>query len=146
MSESSIADERGLARLRARVLHRHHPSRQFVRYVLAGLVNTTLSFLVYRGLLAVDTPYAAAAPIAFAVGSVNGYVLNRRWTFAAADLARARLVYVAVQAAGAGLTSLLVYLFSAAGTGHVWAYLVAIPPVTVATFAANRWWTFAHRD
>ena len=140
MSESSIAD------VRARFLHRHHPSRQFVRYVLAGAVNTALSFGVYRGLLEIGTPYFVAAPLAFAVGSVSGYVLNRRWTFAAADSARARLVYVVVQAAGAGMTSVLVFLFSRAGTGHVWAYLAAIPPVTVGTFAANRWWTFGHRD
>ena len=124
MSGSSIAD------VRSRFLHRHHPSRQFVRYVLAGLVNTTLSFGVYRGLLEIGTPYAVAAPLAFGVGSVSGYVLNRRWTFAASDSTRARVVYV----------------FSRAGTGHVWAYLAAIPPVTVGTFAANRWWTFSHSD
>ena len=140
MSESSIAD------VRSRFLHRHHPSRQFVRYVLAGLLNTTLSFGVYRGLLEIGTPYAVAAPIAFAVGSVLGYVVNRRWTFAASDSARSRLTYVVVQAAGAGMTSLLVFLFSKAGTGHVWAYLAAIPPVTIGTFAANRIWTFSHTD
>jgi putative flippase GtrA len=141
VSGSSIADVRG------RFFHRHHPSRQFVRYVLAGLVNTTLSFGVYRGLLEISTPYAVAAPLAFAVGSVSGYVLNRRWTFAASDSTRARLVYVVVQAAGAGTTSLLVFLFvHAGGVSRVWAYLAAIPPVTVGTFAANRWWTFSHRD
>jgi len=91
-------------------------------------------------------PYAAAAPLAFGVGSVSGYVLNRRWTFAASDSTRARAVYVIVQASGAGATSLLVLLFvRAAGTGRVWAYLAAIPPVTIATFAANRFWTFRHR-
>ena len=140
MSASSFSD------LRGRFLHRHHPSRQFVRYVLAGAVNTALSFGVYRGLLEISTPYAVAAPIAFGVGSVSGYVVNRRWTFAAADSGRSRFAYVAVQAAGAGMTSLLVFLFSRAGTGHVWAYLAAIPPVTVGTFAANRRWTFSHRD
>jgi putative flippase GtrA len=115
--------------------------------VLVGLVNTTLSFVVYRGLLAVGTPYLVAAPLAFAVGSVNGYVLNRRWTFAASDTTRARVVYVVVQAAGAGVTSLLVLLFvRVAGTGRVWAYLAAIPPVTIATFVANRLWAFRRRD
>jgi putative flippase GtrA len=131
------------ARLAEHLRKRHHPSRQFVRYVLVGFVNTTLSFGVYRGLLEIGTPYAVAAPLAFAVGSVSGYVLNRRWTFAASDSTRARIAYVAVQAAGAGATSLLVLLFvRVAGTGRVWAYLAAIPPVTIATFAANRLWTF----
>ena len=81
------------------------------------------------------------------MGSVNGYVLNRRWTFAAADSARARVVYVVVQAAGAGMTSLLVFVFvHGAGTGRVWAYLAAIPPVTISMFSANRVWTFSKRD
>ncbi len=114
--------------------------------MVVGLFNTTLSFVVYRGLLEVGTPYLAAAPLAFAVGSLSGYVLNRRWTFAASDSTRARVVYVVVQAAGAGSTSLLVLLFvRVAGTGRVWAYLAAIPPVTIATFASNRLWTFAER-
>jgi len=147
VSDSVIANDAlggPVERLRSRVVHPHHPSRQFLRYVLAGLVNTTLSFGVYRGLLEIGTPYAVAAPLAFAVGSVNGYILNRRWTFAARDTARARLAYVVVQAAGAGMTSLLVFLFvHAGGTGRVWAYLAAIPPVTVATFLANRFWTFS---
>jgi putative flippase GtrA len=117
--------------------------RQFGRFLVVGVGNTAVSFVVYRLLLLVDTPYALAAPLAFAAGAVNGYFFNRRWTFAARDTTRARVVYVLVQAAGAGLTSLVVFLFvRGAGISHVWAYLAAIPPVTVTTFVANRLWTF----
>jgi putative flippase GtrA len=104
-----------------------------------------LSFVVYRLLLVVSTPYLLAAPLAFAVGALNGYILNRRWTFAARDTTRARVLYVAVQVAGAASTSLFVYGFAHAGTGKVPAYLAAVPPVTVGTFLANRYWTFAER-
>jgi putative flippase GtrA len=149
MSESVLADEAPcgrVERLRGRV-HPHHPSRQFVRYVTAGLLNTTLSFGVYRALLEIGTPYVLAAPLAFAVGSVNGYIINRRWTFAAVDTTRARIMYVLVQATGAAATSGLVLLFvREAGVGRIWAYLAAIPPVTVATFTANRFWTFSERS
>ena len=120
--------------------------RQFVRFLVVGLGNTALSFVVYRLLLVIDTPYVLAAGLAFAAGAVNGYVFNRRWTFGARDSTRARVVYVAVQAAGAGATSLLVLLFvRAAQTGKIGAYLAAIPPVTVCMFVANRLWTFAER-
>ncbi len=52
-----------------------------------------------------------------------------------------------VQAVGAVSTSLLVLFFvDIAGLGRVWAYLAAIPPVTLCMFVANRVWTFADRD
>jgi putative flippase GtrA len=121
--------------------------RQFKRFLLVGLGNTLLSVAVYRVLLALGTPYVLAAAIAFSAGAANGYVFNRRWTFGARDSARARLLYVAVQAIGAASTSLLVLLFvRVAGIGKVGAYLAAIPPVTVCMFVANRFWTFADRN
>lgn len=124
----------------------HRLDRQFARFLLVGLSNTVLSFVAYRLLLAVGTPYVIAAALGFSVGAVNGYVLNRRWTFAARDTTRARVVYVAVQVAGAVSTSLLVLLLvGGLGVNKVAAYVVAIPPVTVSTFTANRLWTFADR-
>jgi putative flippase GtrA len=130
-------------------MRNHHTrlDRQFGRFLLVGVGNTVLSFVAYRLLLALGTPYVIAAALGFAVGAVNGYVLNRRWTFAARDSARARVLYVVIQVAGAASTSLLVLLFvRGAGAGKVGAYLAAIPPVTVSTFMANRLWTFADRN
>jgi putative flippase GtrA len=125
---------------------RSDTARQFPRFLVVGVGNTLLSFVVYRLLLLVGTPYVLAAPLAFAAGALNGYVFNRRWTFAARDSVRARVLYVVVQVAGALSTSLLVLFFvRVAGTGKVWAYLAAIPPVTVCMFFANRLWTFADR-
>ena len=68
--------------------------RQFARFLVVGVGNTVLSFVAYRLLLAAGTPYVPAAALAFAVGAVNGYVFNRRWTFAAADTTRSRVLYV----------------------------------------------------
>ena len=120
--------------------------RQFVRFLVVGVANTLISFALYRLLLAVDVWYVVAAPVAWGVGAVNGYVFNRRWTFAARDSARARILYVLVTAGGAGASSLLVLLFArAAGFGKVQAFLAALPLVTVSTFAANRYWTFRYR-
>jgi putative flippase GtrA len=126
---------------------RDHPAHQLGRFLVVGLGNTVLSFIVYRLLLAVGAWYLLAAPLAFAVGAVNGFVFNRRWTFAARDTTRARVLYVMVQVVGAVSTSLLVLFFvRVAGTGRVGAYLAAVPPVTVGMFAANRLWTFAERN
>jgi putative flippase GtrA len=131
----------------SRTPERDEAMRQFRRFLLVGLGNTLLSVAVYRVLLALGTPYVLAAAIAFSAGAANGYVFNRRWTFGARDSARARLLYVAVQAIGAASTSLLVLLFvRVAGMDKLGAYLAAIPPVTVCMFVANRLWTFADRN
>jgi putative flippase GtrA len=125
-------------------LRRHNFGGQLVRFLVVGMSNTVVSFAAYRLLLFVSTPYVVAAALGFAVGALNGYVFNRRWTFAAPDTRRARVLYVAVQVAGAASTSALVYLFvDVAGIGKVEAYLAAIPPVTFSMFVANRLWTFA---
>jgi len=119
---------------------------QLARFLVVGVGNTAISFIVYRLLLAVGAWYVIAAPLAFAAGALNGYVFNRRWTFAARDTTRARFLYVSIQTAGALSTSLLVLLFAHVGVGKVGAYLVAIPPVTLGMFAANRSWTFTERS
>ncbi len=125
---------------------RPSPGTQFVRFLVVGVGNTVLSFIAYRLLLAVGTPYAVAALLAFAVGALNGYIFNRRWTFAARDTTRARVLYVGLQVLGAVATSLLVVLFvRGLDVPHGIAYLAAVPPVTVAMFVGNRLWTFRER-
>jgi len=127
------------------ILRHSDRTRQFARYLAVGVGNTALAFALYGTLLALGAWYVVAAPLAYAAGAVNGYVFNRRWTFGARDSSRARILYVAVQATGALSTSLLVTLLVALGVGKVGAYLAAVPPVTVCTFLANRFWTFADR-
>lgn len=117
--------------------------RQFNRFILVGVSNTLLSFVSYTILIGVDIVYWAAGAIAFMIGAVNGYLLNRRWTFACPDSSRARLKYLVVQLAGLGATTALLWFFvSDAGISRIAAFAVTIPAVTVATFLANRSWTF----
>jgi putative flippase GtrA len=146
-SRAPLSGRQGWAEwTRTRALRGNHPAPQLGRFLVVGLGNTALSFIAYRLLLAVGAWYLLAAPLAFAVGAVNGFVFNRRWTFGARDTTRARVLYVAVQGAGALSTSLLVLLFVRLGLGKVGAYVVAIPPVTLSTFVANRVWAFAERN
>jgi putative flippase GtrA len=126
--------------------HREHPVRQFVRFLVVGAGNTLLSFVAYRLLLEIGTPYVVAAPVAFGIGALNGYIFNRRWTFAAKDSTQARVYYLSIAAGGAISTTLFVLVYvEVAGIGRVLAYLLALIPVTVSTFVANRIWTFAER-
>jgi putative flippase GtrA len=113
---------------------------QFARYGAVGISNTLLSAAWYAALISLGADAVAAATIAFALGSVNGFLWNRRWTFAGRDTA-SPLRYVLVQAAGLAATDLLIGALDPA-LGHALAYLVTTGTVTLATFAANRRFSF----
>jgi putative flippase GtrA len=117
---------------------------QLCRFAVVGLGNTVLSYLLYSLLVAAHVPYTLAGALGFAAGATNGYILNRRWTFASPDSRRARGRYFVVQLVGLGATSGLLWVFVHIGDAtRLAAYAVTIPIVTLATFSANRSWAFA---
>lgn len=116
--------------------------RQFGRFALVGLSNTAASWVAYAALLTAGLEPAVAAAGAFSVGAANGYLWNSRWTFRVRAGGPTLLRYLAVQLAGLGATALLVWALSPSA-GRFGGYALATAVVTVATFAANRWWTFA---
>jgi putative flippase GtrA len=62
---------------------------QFVKFGIVGVTNTLLTLAVYTLLLEVLRLYCVAASgIAFAVGTVNSFLLNRRWTFGSTGATR----------------------------------------------------------
>jgi putative flippase GtrA len=112
---------------------------QGLRFCAVGATNTAVSLVAFWALLAAGLHYVAAAVLAFAAGAVNGYLLNRTWTFHAAGSWRARALYVVVQLLGLGLNAGLVWLFvDAARLAALHAQILALPPVTVLTFTLSR--------
>jgi putative flippase GtrA len=111
-----------------------------VKFCVVGVSNTVLTVAVYVALTHAGVPAAAASALAFAAGAVNGYRLNRAWTFRAASAGWQTLArYVMVQGLGAAL--------SAAGVGlagsdlelrHLVAEIVVLPFVTLTTYTLSR--------
>src|SRR3981081_721191 len=85
---------------------------QFVKFGIVGVSNTLLTFIVYTLLLKVfGVWYLAASAIGFAVGAVNGFLLNRRWTFRGhVGDAYTPLRWAVVQSGGLGINLILLYL------------------------------------
>jgi putative flippase GtrA len=117
---------------------------QAFRYLLVGVSNTAITLVAYALLVAAGVPPVAASAGAFAAGAVNGYRLNRSWTFrsdrrGAGQGAR----YVAVLTLGLALNALGVAIaVHGAGLPKLAGEIVALPPVTVATFLLTRSWVF----
>jgi putative flippase GtrA len=120
------------------------PTRQFARFAIVGATNTAITLVSYGLLVSAGIPPVGASAVAFALGAVNGYRLNRGWTFhssrrGAAPGAR----YVAVQLAGLGVNAAGV----AVAVGWVAVPRLAgeiaiLPLVTTMTFLLSRNWVF----
>ena len=124
---------------------RHPIMAQFIKFGLVGVSNTLLTFLVYTLLLKVfDVWYLAASGIGFAVGAVNGFLLNHSWTFRGhAGGSLAALRWCVVQGCGLLVNLGVVYLMvEEVGADKLVGQAVATVIVVVLTFFANRAWTF----
>jgi putative flippase GtrA len=118
---------------------------QFVKFGIVGVSNTLITLAVYTLLLKVfGVWYLAASAIGFVVGAVNGFLLNRRWTFRGhVGDALTPVRWGVVQTCGLGVNEALLYVFvHDARLDKLVAQLCATAVVTVSTFFANRAWTF----
>ena len=118
---------------------------QLVRFGLVGSTNTALTLATYAVLVALHAPVALAGAAGWAVGAVNGFVLNRAWTFRGAAPGRLPAArYGVVALVGSGLNAALVAI--AVGEQHlprIAGELAVLPPVTLLTFVLCRGWVFA---
>ena len=125
----------------------HVPSLilQLVRFGVVGATNTALTLAAYAGLVALHAPVPVAGAAGWGVGAVNGFILNRAWTFrGAARGAVPAARYLAVQLMGSALNAALAAI--AVGHAHLprlAGELAVLPPVTIVTFVLCRTWVFA---
>src|ERR1700759_3818318 len=117
---------------------------QFIKFGIVGVSNTVLAFAIYTLLLKVfGVWYLVASAIGFIVGAVNGFLLNRRWTFAGHvgdSLTPVR--WGVVQGCGLALNEGLLFLFvDGADVEKLLGQALATVVVTVVTFPVNRAWT-----
>jgi len=118
---------------------------QLVRFGLVGATNTALTLATYAAVMALHAPVPLAGAIGWAAGAVNGFVLNRAWTFrGAARGAVPAARYAAVALVGSALNAALATI--AVGQEHLprlAGELAVVPPVTLLTFVLCRGWVFA---
>jgi putative flippase GtrA len=118
---------------------------QFVKFATVGVSNTLITFVVYTVLLkGFGVWYLAASAVGFIAGAINGFLLNRRWTFRGhVGDALTPVRWFIVQGCGLALNEGLLYLYvDQLGLDKLIAQALSIAAVTVSTFLVNRAWTF----
>jgi putative flippase GtrA len=118
---------------------------ELVLFGLVGVLNTVFSLLAYGAVLDLGAAYLLAAPIAFAVGALNGYLLNARFTFRRPRSRGSLLRYIAAQLAAAGAADVLLWLLVTATRQRLAAYAATLAVASTASFVTSRRWVFALR-
>lgn len=120
---------------------------QLLKFGLVGVSNTAITFLIYTLLVKLGVWYLLASALGFGVGAVNGYLLNRSWTFRGGATGAATAVrWIVVQSFGLLANLGLVYTFvDGVRLGKLPGQALATALVVGLTFAANRQWTFRVR-
>ena len=93
---------------------------QFLRFVVVGVINTAINFIVLNILSALTGITSGSrviplAVVAFAAATTNSYILNKRWSFkdqSQVDAGRKFSLFLIVSIIGAGINSGTVYLIT----------------------------------
>ncbi|HEU4630927.1 MAG TPA: GtrA family protein [Gemmatimonadaceae bacterium] len=121
----------------------------FARFLVVGVSNTAVSFVVYVALLRLLRPVDARVPLAqlasYGAGIAWSYGWNRRWTFASRGPHRREATrFVTSQLlAMIGSAALLTALVEGAGIGPRLGWCLVMGLVTVVNFLVLRLWVFA---
>ncbi len=134
--------------------------RQLLRFSLVGVLNTAidvlaLNLLVWLFDLRTTPTLLLANAVAYALGAINSFALNRRWTFGRRDPRTAEEVgrFIATTLGGIALNDALLWLLSRAllpvfGPTQLWANAAkfgAIAGSVLLSYLAMRLWVFAQR-
>jgi putative flippase GtrA len=113
---------------------------RMVRFAVVGASNTLLTVVVFAALTRAGVPPAPGSALGFAAGALNGYRLNRTWTFRRAGGGpRTMARYVAVQLLGAALSGIgVAFASSDLQLRHLLAEGVVLPIVTLITYTLSR--------
>ena len=118
--------------------------RQFFRYALIGLVSNIALYFAYLLMTSMGIGHKTAMTSVYAVGVLQTYVFNRRWTFLyRGDISGSMLRYVATYAFGYlfNLVALLL-LVDVLRMPHRVVQGVLILSVATMLFLLQKYWVF----
>lgn len=119
-------------------------SGKATRFAIMGFLNLVGTYAIYAALVSAGCRYNIALLFDYAIGTVLGYVLHRRWTFASRERAhRSFPRYVAICVAAYLLNGLLLNVIVLSDlSGPLLGQVFALAVTTMLSFLLQLLWVF----
>lgn len=116
---------------------------QFVKFCTIGLLNTSISFIVYVLLLKLGLYYLAASLVGYFTGVLNGYLMSSKFVFTHQKTPKNAIKFFSVY-----ITSLCINLFSMyilvekLSVHNILSQLIVTSFIVFYNYFLNKFWTF----
>ncbi len=121
---------------------------QLTRFVLTGGLAAVVDYGSYQAMLATGMWIHLAKALAFVLGTLTAYLINRRWTFRAAgggvQLASVLVLYGITFAVQVGMNAVMLALLPGSAWRITLAFVVAQGTATCINFVVQRAVIFRH--
>lgn len=120
-------------------------SKTFIRFIIIGLVSTSINYATFYGLYALNIlHYASASAVGYCSGLGIGYFFNKAWTFEVEEhsiggISKYLTTYFASLFLGLGCLAILV---DSIGIPAWFSNILVIGLTTVTNFCGLRFWAF----
>lgn len=121
---------------------------QILRYILVGSISNIILYLLYIVLTALGVGHKMAMTGLFALGALQTFIFNKKWTFASTgDTWRSLLRYLVAYIGCYGLNlSILIVFVDHLGMPHQVVQGVAIVFIAALLFFLQKYWIFMNAD
>lgn len=117
---------------------------QFIKFSLVGVSNTLISLISYTILVRLGLYYVIANVLAYGIGMLNSYILNKLWVFKSKkSVGSTSLKFTLVSLGSLSISTCFLYLcVSIIGLNKILAQVVVTFLVLIINFSANKIWAF----
>ncbi|WP_442951591.1 GtrA family protein [Paenibacillus sp. GYB004] len=123
--------------------------QQSMKFVLVGVTNTIISYLVFIGCNLLVDNYLVSLLISYIIGVVNSYFLNKNWTFRTpktrnlSTIIKFITVYLCTFLVNLIILILLVdFLYFSASLSQAISLIIT----TMISFIGHKYWSFKNKE
>lgn len=117
--------------------------KQLFRFIVIGVVGTTIDWILYISLLEVF-PTSLAKSLSFIVASIIGFIFNKVWTFNDTNSAKVQIVKYSILYTSTLLVNIIVNycVLIIFPSEYFLAFFIATGVHTIVNFCGQKYWVF----